>query len=489
MGKKKMRKKIRKIVLPSILGLVLIGIAAIFIINSTYHYDPIGTDNILPEGEKGVLTIRYNGADGKPESEEITYEKLETVSLPEVTKEGYHFSGWSVNWLFAGNEVTLNSKMANARPQFDKDYTPVKSPCALYTDTFKFTEYETGEYPSVNTETVDIYLDGGYKMTVYSEENFAGEETKVYYTGMFSGYIGSLKIEPVNSEAVAIDELNNDEKLKLLKTFAPRIWWDKNEEFFASTVEFADENMKKVLAPYGNAYYIKDLKSPRFMNEYLHGQKDSAKAYAFAVEKEFKYLDLSYFVFTPYNKAKVVAGIQFGNHIGDWEHVTVRLMKETNGGKITYRPVIVDYSAHSFRNYVSWDEIDTIDSTHPVTYTACGSHGMWKDGGTHVYIDAKIAKLTDECSKGTAWDLWQDNQMETYAYDALTHTGKGLGTSKWNSVFDLNYCDENGGITRWGNTGWRPPIQVYPQLQSGPGGPQQKKSLNDYYSFNGRLSD
>jgi hypothetical protein len=164
-------------------------------------------------------------------------------------------------------------------------------------------------------------------------------------------------------------------------------------------------------------------------------------------------------------------------------------MKEEKGGKITYRPVIVDYSAHSFRNYVSWDEIDTIDETHPVTYTARGSHGMWKDGGTHVYIDAKIVKLTDECSEGTAWDLWQENQMETYAYDALTHTGEGLGTSKWNSVFDLNYCDENGGITRWGNTGWRPPIQVYPQLQSGPGGPQQKKSLNDYYSFNGRLTD
>ncbi len=76
--------------------------------------------------------------------------------------------------------------------------------------------------------------------------------------------------------------------------------------------------------------------------------------------------------------------------------------------------------------------------------------------------------------------------METYAYDALSHKGTGLGSSKWNSVFDLNYCDKDGAITRWGNTGWRPKYQVYPKLQSGPGGPQQKDCLNNYYVMNNR---
>jgi hypothetical protein len=40
----------------------------------------VGTDNILPEGEKGVLTIRYNGADGKPESEESHMKSLKNIS-------------------------------------------------------------------------------------------------------------------------------------------------------------------------------------------------------------------------------------------------------------------------------------------------------------------------------------------------------------------------------------------------------------------------
>ncbi len=483
---KKTRKKAVLIILSVILCLIIIALSVIGIINSKYEYDPIGVSNTLSQGETGVLNINYNGADGMPENEQITYSKLETVTLPTLTKKGYHFAGWRVNWLHVGNEIKLNSKTANARAQFEKDYTAISSPCAVYTNELEYKELSSGKYESINLEATDMFVDGGYKVKVYSKENFEGEEIAVYYSGMFSGFIGSMEIIPVESNATEIKSLTDDVKLSFLEKYAPRIWWDKDEEFFSSTIENADKNMEKALTPYGYAYYIKELDSPEYMNEYLHGDLENSKAYAFAVEKEFKYLDLSYFVFTPYNKAKVVAGIQFGNHIGDWEHLTVRLMKENEGNKTYYRPVLVDYSAHSFRNYVSWDEIETVDETHPVAYTAQGSHGMWKDGGSHVYVDAKIIKLTDECSEGTAWDLWQKDQMETYSYDALSNTGKGIGASKWNSAFDLNYCDENGAITRWGNTGWRPQIQIYPRLQSGPGGPQQKDCITNYYVMNNK---
>lgn len=483
---KEKRKKLKYLwlLLPAA---IIVAFAVILIINSTYDYDPTGSANVLAEGEKGVLTIMYDGADGKPESETVEYEALKAIELPDVTKKGYHFSGWSCNGLFVGNSVTLNSKIARAWPQFDKDYSMVEAPCALYTDEFQYTEYQAGTYPNLQTEVADLYLDGGFKATIYSEPNFAGEETKVYYTGMFRGFAGSMKIEAVDTEGVEVPALTDTARYRLLELFAPRIWWDEDEEFFATTLETAARNMTKELSQNGYMYYIEALDSPKYMNDYLHGDLQNQKAYAFAIEKEFKYLDLSYFVFTPYNKAKEIAGIQFGNHIGDWEHITVRLMHEQKDGKSYYRPVLVDYSAHSFRNYVSWDEIETVENTHPVAYTAQGSHGMWKDAGTHVYVDAKIVKLTDECSQGTAWDLWQANQMETFSYDALTHTGKGIGTSVWKTEFDLDYCSD--AITRWGNNGWYPPIQIYPQLQYSPGGPQQKKSLNDYYTLNSRQNE
>lgn len=484
MSKEKGKKKSRKAVLLIILVLVLITAAVVIITNVTYRYDPSWSDKALSDGEKGVLTLQYCGADGKPESEGVTYSRLEKITLPKLAKKGYHFSGWTIDNIFVGTELKLNAKKATAKAQFDKDYTAVNAECAVYTDGSDFTEYKVGEYSSVGVKATDMFVDGGYKVTVFSKENFAGKETKVYYSGMFSGFVGSMKVETLKSESVELTSLSDNEKISLLKKFAPRIWWDENEKFFASTVEDADDNMDITLLPYGNAYYIKEVNSPNFMNDFLYGNLNNAKAYAFATEKEFKYLDLSYFVFMPYNQGKTIAGLEFGNHVGDWEHICVRLLKEKKDGKIICRPVLVEYSAHFMRNYYSWDEVEKVEGTHPVGYTACGSHGMWKDGGTHIYVNAVVVKLKDYCSQGTAWDLWRDGKIETYSYNALTHQGKALGTSEWKNEFDLNYCDENGGITIWGNVAWSPPIQVYARFDSAPDGPQHKMVLDDYYTMN-----
>ena len=465
---------------------VLIAVAVISVINSGYVYDPNGSENILSQGEKGSLLLYYDGADGKPESETIEYTAYEKIYLPELTKEGYKFSGWSCYGLFCGMELTLNSKtQMYAYPQFDKDYSAIKSPVALYTDEFVYDEYTVGEYPSVNKEIVDLYLDGGYKLIVYAEENFKGNEKVISYTGTYKGMVGSMKITEVHSDGMPVDELTDNKKTELLYTFAPRIWWAEGEEYYASTVENAAQNMNRVMSDRGYMYIIDDLDSPSYKNDYLYGSKTDCKAYAFAVEKEYKYLDLSYFVFTPYNKAKEVAGIEFGNHIGDWEHITVRLMRYEENGNTYYRPVVVDYSAHSFRNYTCWDDIDVVENTHPVAYTAKGSHGMWKDAGVHNYAGFAFVQLTDECSEGYAWDLWNENAMETYSYDALNHIGTGIGGCEWNTCFDYDNYDENSNnVALWGNRGWNSPVQIYPSLQGGPGGPQHKAVINDYYTLN-----
>ncbi|MBR0413902.1 MAG: Vps62-related protein [Clostridia bacterium] len=482
--KKALSKK--KIVLLVVAALIVLGIAVILIVNSTYIYDPTGSKQMLAEGQSGVLTLQYNGADGKPESEQITYESGKPLALPAVSKKGYFFSGWMQGDLYIGTEITLRAKEATLTARFDKDYTAVTSPCAVYSEDGSFLSYKAGKFPTVNTKAADVYLDGGYKLTVYSKENFEGKETNVYYSGKFSGFIGSMKVEAVKSDSIAVTALDDAQKITLLKTFAPRIWWEEDEQYFASSVEFAAENMEKVMGPTGNLYYLKELNSPRYTSDFFRGDLENAKAYAFAVEKEFKYLDLCYFYYAPFNLGKQIAGMEFGDHVGDWEHVSVRLLKETNGGKLTYRPVIVDYSAHFMRNYIAWDEVETVENTHPVAFTARGSHGMWKDSGAHIYADAFVVQLKDYCSEGTAWDLWEEGKLETYTYDALTHEGKGIGTSEWKRDFDIDCGVEGGGVTIWGNMGWRTPIQIYPRMDSAPSGPQHKESLNDYYTINGQ---
>lgn len=484
--KKNKKLKLLWLILPAFIVAAVLSVAIYANVkNAAYVYDPYGTDNILAPGETGTLMINYNGADGMPENETVEYTAYEEVELPVVSKEGYHFLGWYGGGTCNGNTVVLNSKSPRrVNAWFEKDYTVVNAPAAIYTDTLTFTEFNEGEYPSVNLEAVDAYVDGGYKLYLYSEENFEGEETELVYRKNYKGAVGSLKVVKFETEGIEVEELTDDVRAELLNTFAPRMWWAEGEEYFATTVETAAENMSREMTDRGYIYMFPDLDGPDYMCDYLYGSLTDCKAYGFAMEKEFKYLDLSYFVFTPYDKSKVILGMQFGNHIGDWEHMSVRLMKYEESGKTYYRPIIVEFSTHSVRTFYSWDEVTITDGTHPVSYIALGSHGYWKDPGVHAYVDIKVARLTDECSEGTAWDLWKNDSLETYGYDSLNHTGWGVGGSEWNTCFDLDCYNENSNaVSSWGNRGWSPPVMIYPQLGGGPSGPPGKDVLSNYYVF------
>ena len=180
--------------------------------------------------------------------------------------------------------------------------------------------------------------------------------------------------------------------------------------------------------------------------------------------------------------------MNFGNHVGDWEHLIVRLKMFKEGDKIFYAPVLAQYSIHSQRIYMPWDEVPTYDQTHPIGYIANGSHGIWPNAGKNVYVDAVVVKLTDVCSEGEAWDLWEGNNLETYTYDALLHSGDGIGSSQWKGCFDNDYYNEKSqSVIRWGNFGFDYPIQLYPQLQNAPEGPTAKKGVCDYYSIDSRF--
>ena len=256
---------------------------------SDYEYDPVGTSGMLEKGEKGTLTLNYRGADNMPESEKVEFTAYEPLQLPTLTKKGYHFVGWVYSSACIGTEITLNRDNASIYPFFEKDYTAIQSPVALFTDEFEYTEYSVGEYSNVNIETTEIFVESGYKVTVYERKNFKGDSKTIAYTEYYEGKIGSMKITETKSEGIEVDALTDDVKAELLKTFAPRIWWDENEEYYACTVEDAKANMSRVMSNIGYVYVIEELNNPFYMNDYLYGSKTDAKAYAFAVEKEFEF--------------------------------------------------------------------------------------------------------------------------------------------------------------------------------------------------------
>lgn len=51
----------------------------------------------------------------------------------------------------------------------------------------------------------------------------------------------------------------------------------------------------------------------------------SAKIYAFWVQKASLKFDIVYFVYYGYNRRKNVLGTVYGNHVSDWEHLTIRV--------------------------------------------------------------------------------------------------------------------------------------------------------------------
>lgn len=313
-----------------------------------------------------------------------------------------------------------------------------------------------------NDKLTSLRVTPGYQVTLYQDSGFSGSSVVVTSDNnnlgslSFNDKTSSLRIaqvNPVDSSCIQITSWDNAAKLSLLQTFAPRIWQASGETYWPASVEWTSQYTTRYLNTNINQYCYKTTQtlSPNTAKlAYFAGNFATAKIYSFLVEKEYSNVDLSYFQFNPYNYGKIVLGMEFGDHVGDWEHVTIRLAKFTYNGNTYVKPTMVSYPCHDFKNQYTWSAVTKVNTTHVVAYSAQGSHGMWKDSGSHVYKDIVIAKLTDECSQGTAWDTW--NSLETYAYNAETHTGSGLGTSTWPSYFNNDYTNANSlCAARWGN--------------------------------------
>lgn len=264
--------------------------------------------------------------------------------------------------------------------------------------------------------------------------------------------------------------ISDEQKIAAMKQYAPRIWAAQDEEYFACSTDWAFPFLTRVKRDDGNywLYTKQELSSPSDDSlPMFKGDLASARIYAFWVPKDQNYFDVCYFIFYGYNRGKEVLDTIWGNHVGDWEHVTVRLDPRL-------KPVQIHLSAHDGGETISWSGIQK-SGTHPVAYAAWGSHALYSTSGDHTY--KSIPKLTDKCSAGTSWDSW--DSIETYDYAAK----KGLGGSVWPSWMTDDYTGtiagmdpadpHAGGIYRWGN-GKNGCLAGQCRLEDGPTGPIDK---------------
>ena len=113
-------------------------------------------------------------------------------------------------------------------------------------------------------------------------------------------------------------------------------------------------------------------------------------------------------------------GIEFGDHVGDWEHSMVRFVNGT--------PSAFYLSAHSGGSAYTFNATQKTNG-RPTAYIGVGTHANYATPGQHCH-DLPGDLLCDETDTGSLWDptlnfraFWFDNSTSTFT----VASGAGLG--------------------------------------------------------------
>jgi hypothetical protein len=290
----------------------------------------------------------------------------------------------------------------------------------------------------------------------------------------------AVAAEGTRSASTASVSAADDE---LARRYAPHIWLHTQESYFPSDVEsFLDNTHVEI---------HKDSEDPKqqfyVTNEplgcntctdppFLYGQRPNEKsvpAYAEVVHRTdngraTNITDINYWTFYPYNNGKrVCIGVytpwgcvggysSFGNHVGDWEHVTIRFVDD--------KPYQVSLSQHDGGQTLVYGAEGILAGDQPVVYAAKGSHALYPDAARHTYRHLPNGDtLDDYTNAGTLWD-----------------TRQGLKVFSWQKDYtgELSWLNFTG---RWGNPkagcSVSEPITGECVLGNGPKGPAMKAAF------------
>lgn len=352
----------------------------------------------------------------------------------------------------------------------------------------------TGEYPSVNFRIKSITVPQEYVVYGYTEEDFGGEEyilkdsvDKFFKISIHTGItymknIKSLKIGLIESDAIDITGIDDEQKNAIMTDYAPRIHMAEGDPYGAVSMEWTFEHFDRVMDSDGNSRLVmkEKIDGPFDICETFYGDQESAVAYAFWVEKENNYVDIVYFIYCSYDSGKHIwlLNSMVGGHPGDWEHFTLRFLRYEEDGKTYLRPVKTAFAAHTFAEIEPWEDLEMYDDTHCILYCAAGTHGLYPHEGTYVYMNFIIIQLKDECSKGEIWDLWLPEKLETFEL-VPEESCRALAGSPWAELFSYDHENPDSLATLyWGNEPSYPPF-----MNGGPQGPQFKTEMTSKYSF------
>lgn len=245
--------------------------------------------------------------------------------------------------------------------------------------------------------------------------------------------------------------------------YAPIVKLHPQEEFFPSSVEFFLENVHQqgdFLVTNQILSFESDSHLPFFAGQNL--DVTTPPVYAVRVPKPQlgpNVEDVHYFFFYPYNRGKDILGSIFGNHVGDWEKIRIRFVGE--------KPLTMKVAYHDSARIYPVPAPNTNDNssevmmwgTHPIIYSAKGSHGSYVRPGDHGYA----VVLNDETAEGgKIWNTHENVVIIDYAPVGLYAP-------------EINWMNFTG---RWGNPAGKTEMFGYHILESGPLGPSEKSDVS-----------
>ncbi|KAJ5124179.1 uncharacterized protein N7515_008004 [Penicillium bovifimosum] len=179
------------------------------------------------------------------------------------------------------------------------------------------------------------------------------------------------------------------------------------------------------------------------------------------VHRDDTTVDAFYFYFYAFNKGGKVLGLEFGDHIGDWEHNMIRFAS----GK----PDAIWYSQHARGQAFTYNAAEK-KGKRPYAYSARGTHANYAIEGTHDHtipgLNLPAGFLMDYTDRGVLWDP----VLNAYIYTYNTTTGVFQAA---NSNDPVGWLNLNG---KWGDD--QPPNEpeIFGEAKNvaGPNGPKFK---------------
>ncbi|KAI0828846.1 hypothetical protein BC628DRAFT_1315780 [Trametes gibbosa] len=175
----------------------------------------------------------------------------------------------------------------------------------------------------------------------------------------------------------------------------------------------------------------------------------SAPATIVLVEKDNGILDAFFFYFYSFDHGGKVLDIEFGDHVGDWEHSMVRFV---NGA-----PTTLYLSAHTGGSAYTFDATEKTNG-RPTTYIAGGTHANYATSGKHCH-DLPLDLLCDQTDAGALWDptlnfrgFWYDSASNTFSVASGADVGgqqEGVEGASWLS-FAGQWGDEQYPVLEHG---------------------------------------